>query len=248
MNYSYYYLLTNLVNEDEKRVITSIVKHIEDSTRKVGIQQIAEENHVSTAFIMKLCKRLGFEGYSELFYYLAMQSTMGQRTVDTELTLQGLVSNYEENFGETFCQLLREHRQQKIFVVGAGFADLVAEYIAQRLAVCGFQVFHRVLFYDYMLFKEEGHEEMVANVEPSLIIAISQSGETETVLTDVNLARRRDFQVVSFTRRLDSSLAERSDLTFVINPARQTLITEVPNSFFGKVILVFEELMGLLFA
>ena len=64
---SNYYILTNLLSDDERRVITSIVRHIELGGNKVGIQQIASENYVSTAFIMKLCKRLGFAGYSELY-------------------------------------------------------------------------------------------------------------------------------------------------------------------------------------
>ena len=67
MSNNYYYLLTNLLTEDERRVVTSIVQHIEEGAGKVGIQQIADENFVSTAFIMRLCKRLGFDGYSELF-------------------------------------------------------------------------------------------------------------------------------------------------------------------------------------
>ena len=63
---SNYYILTNLLSDDERRVITSIVRHIELGGNKVGIQQIASENYGSTAFIRKLCKRLGFAGYSEL--------------------------------------------------------------------------------------------------------------------------------------------------------------------------------------
>ena len=68
-----YFLLTNLLSEDEKRVITSITAHIERGERRVGIQQIANENFLSTTTIVKMCKRLGFDGYSELYYYLSRQ-------------------------------------------------------------------------------------------------------------------------------------------------------------------------------
>ena len=105
-------------------------------------------------------------------------------------------------------------------------------------------VFNRVHFYDYMLFRRSADGRMVTNIEPSFIIAISQSGETSMVLDDVQQAKERGFQVVSFTRREDSTLAEMSDIVFIINASKQALIGEVPNSFFGKVILVFEELLG----
>ena len=68
-----YFLLTNLLSEDEKKVITSITAHIERGEKRVGIQQIANENFLSTTTIVKMCKRLGFDGYSELYYYLSRQ-------------------------------------------------------------------------------------------------------------------------------------------------------------------------------
>ena len=55
------------------------------------------------------------------------------------------------------------------------------------------------------------------------------------------------FSAICFTRRSDSKLARMSDLTFLVDASNQTLISAVPNQFFGKVILAFEELMGRLF-
>ena len=63
-----HYLLTNLLSEEEERIITSITAHIEKGGKRPGIQQIANENYLSTTFIVKMCKRLGFDGYSELYY------------------------------------------------------------------------------------------------------------------------------------------------------------------------------------
>ena len=63
-----YYILTNLLSDEEIRIVTSIIDHIERGEKRIGIQQIAQENYVSTTFIIKMCKRLGFEGYSELYY------------------------------------------------------------------------------------------------------------------------------------------------------------------------------------
>ena len=248
MSGNYYYLLTNSLSKDEKRVISSIVQHITEDSGKVGIQQIAGENYVSTAFIMKLCKRLGFGGYSELYYYLLLNNSHGMQSQDSERTaLEGLIDNYDEANIQLFCTLLQEFRNENIFAIGAGFADIVADYIVQRLAVCGFMVFHRVHFYDLMLFRESVDEKMVANVGSSLMIAISQSGESAPVINDVALARQKGFKVLSFSRRPDSTLAKVSDIPLIINETKQTLISEVPNTFFGKVILVFEELMGIYF-
>lgn len=52
-----YFLLTNLLSEDERKVITGIAAHIERGEKRVGIQQIANENFLSTTSIVKMCKR-----------------------------------------------------------------------------------------------------------------------------------------------------------------------------------------------
>ena len=47
-----YFLLTNLLSEDEQKIITSIAAHLERGEKRVGIQQVATENFVSTATIV----------------------------------------------------------------------------------------------------------------------------------------------------------------------------------------------------
>ena len=49
-----YFLLTNLLSEDEQKIITSIAAHLERGEKRVGIQQVATENFVSTATIVKM--------------------------------------------------------------------------------------------------------------------------------------------------------------------------------------------------
>lgn len=239
-----YYLLTNLLSDEEIKIITSIIKHIENGERRIGIQQIASENYVSSTSIMKMCKRLGFEGYSELYYHLSQTvNAYGRRS---GAALHELIDNYDDEKGQTFCELLRQFQDQKIFADGSGFSDLVADYIVQRLAVCGFMVFNRVHFYDFMIFHEE-NKAAVTNIAPSLMIAISQSGEAAPVLNDVRTARQRGFKIICFTKRGDSTLAAMSDLVFVVEGAKQTLVGGIPNPFFGRVILAFEELIGYYF-
>lgn len=239
-----YYLLTNLLSDEETKIITSIIKHIENGERRIGIQQIASENYVSSTSIMKMCKRLGFEGYSELYYHLSQTVNTFGRT--SGAALHELIDNYDDEKGRKFCELLRQFQDQKIFVDGSGFSDLVADYIVQRLAVCGFMVFNRVHFYDFMIFHEE-NKAAVTNIAPSLMIAISQSGEAAPVLNDVRTAKQKGFQIICFTKRGDSTLASMSDLVFIVEGAKQTLVGGIPNPFFGRVILAFEELIGFYF-
>lgn len=107
-----YFLLTNLLSEDEKRVITSITAHIERGEKRVGIQQIANENFLSTT-IVKMCKRLGFDGYSELYYYLSRQFNSHGQDRSAE-NIKSLIDNYSDELLDRFCGLLDQSRRAKL--------------------------------------------------------------------------------------------------------------------------------------
>ena len=234
------FLLTNLLTEDERKVITSITSHSERGEKRVGIQQIASENFLSTTSIVKMCKRLGFDGYSELYYHLSRQmAASGGRQAED---LERLIDNYSPDLPARFRALLREARDGKMFTTGEGFSNIVGTYIAQRLSICGFRAYNNVHFYDYMLF-QEAHQRAVRD-ETAVMFAVSQSGETEPVLNDVRHAKQHGHRIVSFTKRGDSSLARLSDLVFVLDGSKQTLAGSLPNPFFGHVILLFEELVA----
>ena len=240
-----YFLLTNLLSEDEKKVITSITAHIERGEKRVGIQQIASENFLSTTTIVKMCKRLGFDGYSELYYYLSRQFDSHDEGRGAE-NLKSLIDNYSDELISRFCGLLDRSRQAKLFTTGEGFSNIVGAYIAQRLSICGFMVFNNVHFYDYMLFRDAHHLPNGPEDAP-VMFAVSQSGETEPVLNDVRHAKQNGHRIVTFTRRSDSTLAQMSDIVFVVDGSRQTLAGSLPNTFFGRVILAFEELVAFYF-
>lgn len=240
-----YYLLTNLLSEEDDRIIKSIIHHIENGEKRTSIQQLAAENFVSTTFIMRMCKRLGFDGYSELFYDLSRQVSSFHRPA-AATKLQELIDNYNPKIEQQFCELFRKVQNKKIFTIGNGFSSIVADYVVQRLAVCGFMVFNSVHFYDFMVFNQNNHE-IATNIEPSLLIAISQSGESESVIRDVTSAQQNHFKVICFTKREQSTLAKLADITFIVDGAKQTLIGGIPNPFFGRVILAFEELISCYF-
>ena len=239
-----YFLLTNLLSEDEQKIITSIAAHLERGEKRVGIQQVATENFVSTATIVKMCKRLGFEGYSELYYYLSRQLNGRDERRNAE-NLKNLIDNYSDTLIDDFCGLLKASRQEKMFTTGAGFSNIVGSYIAQRLSICGFMVFNNVHFYDYMLFQDAHH--LPGGSEPSVMFAVSQSGETEPVLNDVRHAQQHGHKIMAFTKRGDSALARLADIVFVIDGSKQTLVGSLPNPFFGHVILAFEDLTAIYF-
>ena len=82
-----------------------------------------------------------------------------------------------------------------------------------------------------MIFQEA--QQSADADENDIMFAVSQSGETEPVLNDVRHAKQHGQKIISFTRRSDSTLAQLSDLVFVVDGAKQTLAGSLPNPFSG---------------
>lgn len=113
-----YFFQANQLNDTEIKVLQSIIRHLEEDDKKVTIAQLAEENFVSTGFIFKMCKRLGFNGYSDLIFHLSRDRAEEEEAVSKELAT--LIDNYDPEAVQRFVDLLRRYREQKFFVVGAG--------------------------------------------------------------------------------------------------------------------------------
>ena len=175
-----------------------------------------------------MCKRLGFDGYSELYYHLSRQLTGTDKR--TEDTLGSFVDNYSDALVSRFCELL-QRRKGKIFTTGEGFSNIVGTYIVQRMSICGFMAFSNVHFTTYMIFQEA--QKSADADERDIMFAVSQSGETEPVLNDVRHAKQHGQKIISFTRRSDSTLAQLSDLVFVVDGAKQTLAGSLESVFSG---------------
>lgn len=54
----------------EQNILKYLYSNI-DNLKKLGIRKVAKDNFTSTTIIYKLCKKLGFEGYSDMIYNIS---------------------------------------------------------------------------------------------------------------------------------------------------------------------------------
>lgn len=60
----------HLLNETEHKVLSCILNAIEQGDTKINIRMIARQAYVSTTTVIKLAKKLGYQGYSDMIYSL----------------------------------------------------------------------------------------------------------------------------------------------------------------------------------
>ena len=210
------------LHESEKEVISFLIRQRMQDEHP-GIRTVAEELFLSTSSVIRLCKKLGFSGYSEFMYHLGLKVKQAgepeKETVETihrpiESAKRQFLDHYMRTFDaideqsiEGFLQELNNHN--KIYLYGAGFSTLFSSYLAKKLELFGFYVYSGTTSDSRVLF--------LNNISRyQLFIVFSRSGETGKVIEKVKAAKEHGMKTVLFTGNRESTTADLSDFVFSV--------------------------------
>jgi RpiR family transcriptional regulator, glv operon transcriptional regulator len=176
------------------------------SSKNQSLTQMAENNNVSTTTIVRMCHKLGLEGFSELKFIL--KELDEDKGPDREIgdTIQryrkeldhSLALLQTKNFEEISEQLKRAHR---VFIVAVGLSKMMGEYFSKLLM----QV-NKSTSYVY-----ESHIiDLLPNMveRNDLVVFISSSGETSTIIKAAEKLRYKNIFTLAITNGNDSSLSK----------------------------------------
>lgn len=210
------------LNNLEKQIVSYIQEHLIE-LKSIGIRQMAKDNYTSTSTIYKLCKKFGFDGYSDMIYHLT--STKDNHTI-----------NYHEqyrSFYQQFQSLLQDH-SKRIIVFGLGFSAPIAEYMQQRLTLLGYStmcVVHMEMFSQHFF-------------DNTIFIVVSYSGKTPRLNEMIETAHHNHVPIISFIGNPQSPIIQLSTLPIVIEQYDSfSHDLNRPNTFFGEAIIAFETLL-----
>lgn len=218
----------------EESIITYLLNNI-DTCLDNGIRGIAKKTYTSPSTIMRLSKKLGYNGFVDLVYSLKLKITSednGEFVNDLEEK-----NIYTTNYSNASDDFLEYINKGNILVSGEGFSELVSKYIYMKLLVLGKRSILSTFIDFDILF--DNHAEKIDSV-----ILISKSGESSRSAMTCNLAKEKNIKVISFTGNSQSTLAKNSDITFLIDDSEKLDNDNFyPNPFFGYCIETFELLI-----
>ena len=197
---------------------------------RCNISELAEQAQVSTAAIIRLCKRLHIDGFNNLKLMLAedvyspeaaadflpdfnFKSDSPLETISATL-IQTAINNFnnvgkllnEKTLFNTIALILKA---RSIQIGGIGASAVAAMDLYQKLTRLGICA----------LFNQETHMQLTAAatlLPNDVFFAFSYSGETNDILLPVQLAKERNVQVVAVTRVGENSLSKLADFIFAI--------------------------------
>ncbi len=188
----------------EKHVLYYIEEHLE-LAKNQSLTAMAESNNVSNTTIIRMCRKLGLSGFSELKYnlkniyadVLPADNMLDRYRQDAEQTLNSL--KIEEL--ETICeQLIQANR---VLIVAVGLTKIAGEYFSKL-----FMQVNKPTSYVY-----ESHIiDLLPNTinQGDLIVFISSSGETKTIIHAAEKIHYKWVDSLAITNSADSTLVRHT--------------------------------------
>ena len=232
---------TASLTDTERAVLEFLLTHI-DEALKLGVRGVAKANFTSTSTVMRLSRKLGYNGFIEMYYKLL--GAAGKGTPVYELN-EGFLSHFAgdgnvsmENYRSLRLAAQRIHKtDQMVFIYGMGFSSIMAEYLAKKLLVLGI----KCIFSD----GADSIGVFENNLEDiGVFIAFSRSGRSPYVLNRVKMAEENSVFTMGFTNDVASPLKEYCSCVIEVpddNPLDDRNMK--PTLFFSKTITMIELLI-----
>ncbi len=201
----------------EYHILEYIVKN-QYTVSKMTVQELAEKTYISTASIMRFCKKLGFSGFSELKFHLKSDKddvatiNSNQSIADIKksiLMTLGNTSNYLKSEDvENVAKLL--HSDRKIHFFAKGISSCVFSYFQKYLQTLGR---HSTLYEDTHI----AYLNVERMTENDVLFVTSVSGVTAQIIKAVQIASAKGAIVVAFTGTNNTPLSTLATFSFFVS-------------------------------
>ncbi|MCG9649258.1 MurR/RpiR family transcriptional regulator [Vibrio brasiliensis] len=180
------------------------------------ITELARNTQTSEATVVRLCRDMGYKGYSDFRMALAVDlsqtASQNQPQVEGDIcdvsaqsavdSLQDTAKLIDRKSLSRICELV--HNAQFIGCVGVGASSIVGRYLAYRLVRIG----KKAIMYEdtHLAAMSAGRSS-----DGDLWFSVSSSGSTKEVIYAASQAHRRNVPVVALTNISHSPLSAISD-------------------------------------
>jgi RpiR family transcriptional regulator, repressor of rpiB and als operon len=223
--------LSRLSNTERKIIEWMMAKgNIQSDT---SIKEVAFKLNVSEPLLVKVAKKVGYSGFRELRSALISYFDVLPFDKEQEISEKDTVHDIIDKVFNISIQELKEARSivdpeiisqaaelilqaKHVVIYGVGGSAIVGQDFEHKLLRIGL---HSHTYSDYHLMM------MVASqlTENDVVIAISQSGNTNEVCSAAQVARNQGAKIISITNNDQAELADISHLS-IFSPARNSPI------------------------
>lgn len=210
-------ILSNLSSSE-----IEVLKYIDNNKEEVlgmSIQELSKKIFISTATIMRLCKKMNLSGFSELKYQIREKNKseiIEKREINSlkeilDKTLlevrQAYNLIYEENINDVVDLLLQDNN---IHFFAKGLTNIALQYISKQLLTCN----------RMNICYEDTHIAYLAAdrmSEKDVLFVASLSGETKQIIKMMQIAKSKGASIIAVTNMDNSTISKLADINFYVH-------------------------------
>lgn len=209
----------NNLSDTERYLLKYIYKNLE-KIPKMSIVKLSETTNVSTATIVRLMKKIGFDGYTSFKY--SLQEKLNDPKERTEIAdvehkiKQAILKNEHEviktiqmlSIGIIEDAIQKIYNADKIYIFARGFSEMIAKEMAIK-----FQLLEKncEMHNDPNIIRVKSRKLR----KKDIAIFVSLNGETRELVDACKNLQMNEISTITLTTRMDSSLAKLSELVIV---------------------------------
>lgn len=178
-----YIVKKHRLNSLEKDILTSIQEKILKQ-EKISIREVAKINYTSTSVIYNCIKKIGFNSFTDLIFYIKNSKT--EVDIDDNLTLP--------------IKILTSNPDSLIMFLSVGIANNITSYMNERITLIG----RRSIANTHLQLLNKNL------TNDTVLIVVSESGETDSLLDMIKEANSNNIPIISFVGKNNSSIAKLS--------------------------------------
>lgn len=213
-----------------------------------SIRVVAKELTTSTATIIRLCKKLGFSGYTAFTEKLRLEYTDHSPTEATQLLSANLNSHftmYMKDYQDTFAALsirdvtvfTQSLTTSHVVQIIGDESDAFITYIAAKLQSKGFRVLVSSSKDTLLNFEKKLNQTM-------LILVFNRHSATESLLKKIDYAKEKKVRMIGFLGSKQSvNFRQLLDAQFEIRDDHSQFLNH--DAYDSAVIMIFDVLMSL---
>lgn len=186
-------------------------KELQDMT----IYDLSEATFSSTATIIRLCKKIGLSGFSELKYFVKTQ-VLNVEEQDADKSYESILSSKMALLGKLDRYL---DKQKVLKVVEKLKSDMRVHFFAKGMTCTVVEYFSKLLLTKNrknFIYTDTHIAYLSADNmdENDLLILCSASGNTHQVVRMAHIAKSRNAFIVAITEKASNQLSKIGDVNF----------------------------------
>ncbi|NVY96248.1 MurR/RpiR family transcriptional regulator [Lactobacillus sp. DCY120] len=207
-----------ILNLTEKKVLSQILAQKSTFTN-LTLADLAHQTSVSQSFLIRLCKKIGFSGYSEFKYQLKLESKHATNTLSSQDLLQANQASLQETLAllkieqlDDLCQQMQQAAHIYTYATGYGAKNILEDFkrgmISAKKAIISFPTSIELKLNSSVMQKDD------------ILFVVSMSGQAHTVLSTLPILKAKGIIIVSITRFIVNPLASLAAINLYLETTK----------------------------